>query len=720
MTASGTPPSEQAMALVRDGRTAFAQGDVERARACFAAAVEIAPGDAVARAGLARCDRLMAESLGAADEQENPTGQVAGDDGITVAEEHDESHSDRQAQLAGLMEMEREQTVVDAQAAQRVEAELARARERAARAREGRGDDADQGDDSTATAAMAAPAALAVAEQHADGSPPGGARAPRLLRHPPSGAPEPHGGPPGPVFRPGPGNGLEHGPDPGAGPAMDSGMGMGPGPGVGPGMGMGTGPGMGPGSGPPMTSGPGMGPGSGPPMTSGPGSGSGPGMGHGPGPGTMGPGSGPMMASGPGMGPPMGMGPGTAMGPGAGPMASGPEPAYPRYVPGVPGNYPQPASTVPGMPMPDGSRQTGPQPALPGAMHPPHGGPPGVAYPQPPGAYPVYGAPGAPGMSAPGMSAMGLNAWIATRTPQSLLGIAGGIAAGCLALGLLIGALASGGDGDEAAGGAAPASGDPVAAAPVRAETTPASAVEAAAPGPATGSIEARVKTVEHPVLAVAVAPLSGNVERVHVKAGGSVTTGQKLYTLRDGRGARASESTVEAPAAGRIERRAARGDSVRKGDVLAQLVDPGMWMLVADMSSEQVGPKWSCVVSTIEGRNRAPCRVEGVQQLGGPHSRVTATAVAEVAGWLQGGGQELVLALAPPASPAGATSPEPVAASEPAGPAPSDDDTEAAAAAPSEPSGPADATASSEPAAPLPAAMAPTGASGAAADAGP
>ncbi len=421
------------------------------------------------------------------------------------------------------------------------------------------------------------------------------------------------------------------------------------------------------------------------------------------------------------------------MGPGSGPpMGAGPEPAYPRYVPGVPGNYPQPASTVPGMPTPDGSRQTGPQPALPGAMHAPHGGPPGAAYPQPPGGYPVYGAPGAPGMSSPGMSAMGLNAWIATRTPQSLLGIAGGIAAGCLVLGLLIGALAFGGDGDEAAGAATAAKSDPVATAPVSAPTTPA-AVEAAAPGSVTGSIEARVKTVEHPVLAVAVAPLSGNVERVHVKAGGSVTTGQKLYTLRDGRGARASESTVEAPAAGRIERRAARGDSVRKGDVLAQLVDPGMWTLVADMSSEQVGPQWSCVVSTVEGRNRAPCRVEGVQKLGGPQSRVTATVVAEVAGWLQGGGQELVLSLAPPALPAGA-SPDPVAASEPARPAPSDaddaddtddtdddtKDTEAPAATPSEPSRPAEATASTEPAAPLPAAMAPSGASGATADAGP
>ncbi len=402
------------------------------------------------------------------------------------------------------------------------------------------------------------------------------------------------------------------------------------------------------------------------------------------------------------------------MGPG-----SAPEPDYPRYVPGVPGNYPQPASTVPGMPMPDGSRQTGPQPALPpGAMHP-HGGPPGVAYP--PGAYPVYGAPGGPGYSSPGMGAMGLDAWIATRTPRTLLGITAGISAGCLVLGLLIGVLASGDDAPETASApAALAKSDPAATA---AAAQPAPVVPAS--GPATGSIEARVKTMEHPVLAVAVAPLSGQVERVHVKAGGSVTTGQRLYTLRDGRGARASESTVEAPAAGRIERRAARGDSVRKGDVLAQLVDPAMWTLVADMSSDAVGPQWSCVVSTVEGRNRAPCRIEGVQQLGGQQSRATATVVAEVASWLQGGGQELMLSLAPPT--ATSAPPEPVAATEPsAKPSPSSDsdepdDDERPAASSTEPAPSSETTASSAPAAPpLPAAMAPTGGSDATADAGP
>ncbi|HWM86125.1 MAG TPA: hypothetical protein VNO33_09810, partial [Kofleriaceae bacterium] len=98
------------------------------------------------------------------------------------------------------------------------------------------------------------------------------------------------------------------------------------------------------------------------------------------------------------------------------------------------------------------------------------------------------------------------------------------------------------------------------------------------------------------------------------------------------------------------IERRAARGDRVQKGDVLAQLVDPSVWLVIADVTSEEISTTWSCHVSTAEGRNSAPCRIEGVQRLGAQQSRVTATAMSDAAGWLQGGGQELLLALTPPA----------------------------------------------------------------------
>jgi hypothetical protein len=188
-------------------------------------------------------------------------------------------------------------------------------------------------------------------------------------------------------------------------------------------------------------------------------------------------------------------------------------------------------------------------------------------------------------------------------------------------------------------------------------------AVKVVAPSepPRTGSVEARINRVEHPVVAAAQAPTSGEVERVHVKAGGSVTTGQKLYTLREGKGARGVEAVVSAPAAGRIERRAARGDRVEKGDVLAQLVDPAVWLLGADVATDDPTVTWSCQVSTAEGRDRAPCRIESVQDLGGKQSRVTASVVAEVAGWLQGGGQELTLALSPPAGVAiKPSSPEP------------------------------------------------------------
>ena len=139
---------------------------------------------------------------------------------------------------------------------------------------------------------------------------------------------------------------------------------------------------------------------------------------------------------------------------------------------------------------------------------------------------------------------------------------------------------------------------------------------------------------------------LHGEVARVHVKAGGTVTTGQKLYTLRDGTGVRAAEVAVEAAAAGRIERRAARGEKVQKGTVLAQLVDPEVWQVVADVSSEDVATSWSCAVASGDGRERAPCRVEGVQKLGAEQSRVTASVSASAA-WLQRGG-ELVLSVSP------------------------------------------------------------------------
>ena len=186
-----------------------------------------------------------------------------------------------------------------------------------------------------------------------------------------------------------------------------------------------------------------------------------------------------------------------------------------------------------------------------------------------------------------------------------------------------------------------------------------------AALGP--GAAEVRVGHIEHPVVAVVVASTDGAVERIHVKAGGSVTTGQKLYSLRAGKGVRSTEAIVSSPAAGRIERRAARGDRVSKGDVLAQLVDPDQWLVIADLRSERVTTGWSCTIATPEGRNRAPCRVESVQRLGAEQSRATVTVATAQAVWLQGGEQPLLLRLIPP----GAAAEEPPTPTEGASKAP-------------------------------------------------
>jgi multidrug efflux pump subunit AcrA (membrane-fusion protein) len=176
--------------------------------------------------------------------------------------------------------------------------------------------------------------------------------------------------------------------------------------------------------------------------------------------------------------------------------------------------------------------------------------------------------------------------------------------------------------------------------------------VPALSPSLAPGAAEVRIGRIEHPVVAVVVASTDGAVERIHVKAGGSVTTGQKLYSLRAGKGVRSSEAIVISPAAGRIERRAARGDRVAKGDVLAQLVDSDRWLVIADLRSDQVTTGWSCTIATSEGRNRAPCRVESVQRLSGEQSRATVTVATDQAAWLQGGEQALLLRLIPPGAP--------------------------------------------------------------------
>jgi biotin carboxyl carrier protein len=622
------PPAHQAMALVRDGRTYFAQGDVERARQCFAAAVEMAPHDQVARSGLERCERLLSESASGSDPADSrpPSGRRGAlsrpDPGDGEVEGYGEG--DTRADIE--VDIEPEATVVDPLATRRIEAELARVRAARAAAPDARDPDGDAGDDDDGTDAWDDPG-------------------PRMLHQPPSGSPPPFlppvGAVPGPVFGPG------HNSGPMAAPGMGP-PGMGP-PGMGPPHGPGSGP---PGMAPPH--GPGSGPGAGPPGM-GPLGAPPPGMGpprmappHGPGSGPPG------MAPPHGPGGPPGMGPGLAAGPPQGGLAGGPPPGLAGGPP--PGLAAGPPGLVAGPPAPGAQLHQLPPSGPPGfAAYPPGG----------PAPYAGYGGPGAPGYGSGPMPIVdhGGTALASARPTKFWINVALAVGVGCISLGLLIGALAFGGDGDSAAEPApAAAAGSSGAAADPPAAGATTTKVTAPSEGPSrTGAVEARVNRVEHPVVAAAQAPTSGEVERVHVKAGGSVTTGQKLYTLREGKGARGVEAVVSAPAAGRIERRAARGDKVEKGDVLAQLVDPAVWLLSADLTTDDPTVSWTCQVSTAEGRNRAPCRIESRQNLGGGQSRVTASVVAEVASWLQGGGQELLLALSPPAGVAiKPSSPEP------------------------------------------------------------
>jgi hypothetical protein len=622
VSANGAPPpTEQALALVRDGRSFFAQGDVERARACFAAAVEIAPHDPSARSGLERCERLLAEGVRGSDPagaRPPPAHAEAGDSpdlddggsGPGVGEEATEAvalgsgsgRDDGPDQVGDDgddvdVDIEPEATVVDPMAARRVEAELERAREEARAA--GRDGDAAAGARSRARRGEAGYGAIGSGPERAvpepsspagfpTGDAPGSGRVtgggPRVLHQPPGH--EPPGSAFGPGFRPG------HRSGPHGIPPVPPGMGQ-----QGP---QGDEPDAEVGSGQP------------------------------------------------------GFGPGNGM---------DAEKTYPRHV-GAPSPQGRPPPGPPIHALPD----AGPQSF---ASYPPQGGPGPAAFPHV--STPIPSAYSSGPMSMVGRLGLGTPT---TRTTQYWVGVAFAVGLGCTAFGLVLGwvgfstdgeggeakpaARAPAGTGDENVAKVADPSG--VAGAP-GAEMCPDGrpcppglGAGAAASAPLAAAVEARVTRVEHPVVAVAEAPASGEVERVHVKAGGAVTTGQKLYTLREGKGGvRDAEAVVNAPAAGRIERRAARGDQVRKGDVLAQLVDPAVWLVISDLTSDAVTMEWTCQVSTAEGRNRAPCRVESVQRLGGEQSRLTASVISDVASWLQGGGQELVLALAPPTgTPAG------------------------------------------------------------------
>lgn len=598
----------RAQALIRDGRTLFAQGDVERARQCFAAAVAIEPDDAAARAGLDRCRRLLAEGL----QRAEPSRSMPIEGRSTV---EIRGPIDLRPELPlGDADDGHEATVVDPPAQRLIDAELARARDAggaspradAARAApDGDNDGADDGDagpddqtrvehDPVELAGHDVGAAPVSRSGLAGAGAPGDGYGEEQARGPFGGdaARGDHDGgePPRRQFRGEDPRGGHDGGEPsrrqfrGEVPRGDHDDGELPRAFESNGTrGAGGTP-----RDPYDPNGRGF-------RVDGPGARRRPGAPH---------------------------GPGSRRGPGApyGPASSHPVPAAPA------GGFPSP--DYPGAdPMGSQGYPTGPDAGHASSRFP---------------AMPV---------ARPGRSG---RFWLIVA---AIVSAAAGIA-------ILVGYAASGSNDGGGAGSAAAIS---AGAGGVKADGSGSTAAAAGTPGPgaatdpdasgvpalsaalAPGAAEVRVGRIEHPVVAVVVASTDGAVERIHVKAGGSVTTGQKLYSLRAGKGVRSSEAIVSSPAAGRIERRAARGDRVARGDVLAQLVDPDQWLVIADLRSDQVTTGWSCTIATAEGRNRAPCRVESVQRLSGERSLATVTVATAQAGWLQGGVQPLLLRLIPP-----------------------------------------------------------------------
>lgn len=338
--------------------------------------------------------------------------------------------------------------------------------------------------------------------------------------------------------------------------------------------------------------------------------------------------------------------------PAAGPEQHGPprpgEPAYPRYVATMPGNYPEvrpggrpaassPPPIAPGTPLPG----PGPAPMM------------AVAYPQmPPGgpsAYPQFATP--VGGYAPGPAA-GPGAYAVPDQRRWTI-ICASVGAGCLLLGLLLG-WAIFGASDEAepeAGSVVPlvaidAGGGSRAKAPAgSADATPAAPSAASA---AAGAASGRVSAIERPVLVAVTAPSAGQVVKLHARAAAHVKAGARLYSLKGDKKAQA-ETVVQSPRAGRFEVRAAEGDQVAEGDLLGLVVDPDAWLLVADLTGEAVATSWRCEASSSDGISRSPCRIDSVERLGGGRSRAAARISARDAGWLKGDEKDLIVTVTPP-----------------------------------------------------------------------
>ena len=160
-------------------------------------------------------------------------------------------------------------------------------------------------------------------------------------------------------------------------------------------------------------------------------------------------------------------------------------------------------------------------------------------------------------------------------------------------------------------------------------------------------------------MLATIEAPIAGHITRIHARRGATVSPDAHLFTVRGDR-RHAAEQDVTAPAAGRLEPRVEQGSDVRRGQLLAVLVDPDRWRIVTDVPRAGIGLDWSCRVADRSQPTPASCTVESAQTLAADQTRVSLTVASDAAAWMRGADQPLRVTLSPPAA---ATAAEPAQA---------------------------------------------------------
>lgn len=310
-------------------------------------------------------------------------------------------------------------------------------------------------------------------------------------------------------------------------------------------------------------------------------------------------------------------------------------------------------------------------------------------------------APAAQIAPAPATSAAG-------TAPTSAAGTAPGAAAQTGTTAASPGAsAAAAGQVPASAGAAQPGQAQPAAAGttqPAAGEDSGAAAAQAAAAGAtdsaaaagatdsaaASGATQSEVTSIEHPAHGHISATESGEISHAFLRRSARVKRGERLFVIShkhpDGPKAaqlarrikeleslarkepdtynaflkraraqyqstqRVDHDVVTARATGLARPKVTEGDHVRKGDVVAELVDSSLWLAHATFEQGDPQRSWTCSVIG-PGDKRAACQIRAVNA--GKHgNRVTAEVSAVDAPWLEGHEhpQQLTLELAPPA----------------------------------------------------------------------